>query len=76
MEASFKATQERAREEGEGASATSEEEIETLVGKAIRRSRRNVTWSSFAGHNPLATYLLWFIVNVPFPLELIGSFVS
>ena len=40
MEASFTATQERASAEGEGAPATSEEEIETLVGEAIRKSRR------------------------------------
>jgi hypothetical protein len=40
MEASFTAAQERARAGGEGALATSEEEIETLVGKAIRKSRR------------------------------------
>jgi hypothetical protein len=42
MEASFAAAQERAHAEGEGAPATSEEEIETLVGEAIRKSRRGV----------------------------------
>lgn len=40
MEASFTATQERARAEGEGAPATSEKEIEMLIAEAIRKGRR------------------------------------
>jgi len=46
MEANFTTTQERAREEGEGASATSDEEIEALVSDAIRRGRRGAKNSS------------------------------
>jgi hypothetical protein len=46
MEASFTATRERARAEGEDAPATSEEEIETLVVEAIRKSRCNARNSS------------------------------
>jgi len=41
MEASFTATQERIRTEDADAPTTSEEEIETLVADAIRKSRRN-----------------------------------
>lgn len=41
MEASFTAAQARARAGGEGALATGEEEIEMLVGEAIRRTRRD-----------------------------------
>ena len=36
----------------------------------------DLRWSSFAGHDPLAIGLLWFMVNVPFPLERDGSFVT
>ncbi|HEX8136370.1 MAG TPA: hypothetical protein VF544_02150 [Pyrinomonadaceae bacterium] len=46
MEASFAAAQERAHAEGEGAPAASDEEIEALVGEAIRRSRRGTGNSS------------------------------
>ena len=46
MEASFAAAQERARAGGENASATGEEEIETPVGEAIRRSLRGAKNSS------------------------------
>jgi len=46
MEASFAAAQERARAAGESAPATSDEEIEVLVGDAIRRSRRGARNSS------------------------------
>ncbi len=42
MEASFAAAQERARAEGE-------EEIETLVGEAIRKSRRGA--GNFSGNH-------------------------
>jgi antitoxin (DNA-binding transcriptional repressor) of toxin-antitoxin stability system len=40
MEASFARTQDRARADGEDAPETSEEELESLVGEAVRRARR------------------------------------
>jgi uncharacterized protein (DUF3084 family) len=46
MEASFTAAQARARAGGEGAPVTSDEEIETLAGEAIRRTRRDARSSS------------------------------
>ena len=45
MEASFADARERARAGGEGAEATSEEELESLVGGAIRAARRNAKTS-------------------------------
>ena len=45
MEASFARTRERARAGMEDASATSEAELETLVGDAIRRARRKARTS-------------------------------
>ena len=45
MEASFARTQERARAEGEDAPETSEEELESLVGGAIRTARRKARTS-------------------------------
>ena len=45
MEASFARTQERARADREDAPATSEEELESLVGEAIRRARRKTRTS-------------------------------
>lgn len=41
MEASFARAQGRAREEGEGAEATDEGELGSLVGEAVRAARRN-----------------------------------
>jgi hypothetical protein len=46
MEASFAAAQKRAREEGKGAPATSDGEIEALMGDTIRKSRRGARNSS------------------------------
>ena len=41
MEASFARAQERAREDGEDAEATDEEELGSLVGEAVRTARRS-----------------------------------
>jgi|SRR2546423_653908 len=45
MEASFARTQERARADGEDAPETSEGELESLVGEAIRTARRKARTS-------------------------------
>lgn len=45
MEASFARAQDRARADGEGTPATSEEGLESLVGEAIRTARRKAKTS-------------------------------
>ena len=45
MEASFARAQERARAGGEGAPATTEEELESLVGEAVHTARRKARTS-------------------------------